>query len=67
MGLLLPFVLVDAGVGWLVWRAWRRRELMGLRAADARERPAYWFSLARLAGIWVLALVGTVAAWSALD
>lgn len=65
--LVIPFLVADAILGWMVWHSWRRREMwmMHRMARKDEDRAVYWMSLARLAALLALSLVGTIAAWHA--
>jgi hypothetical protein len=65
MELLAPLLFVTALLGWMTWRSWRSRTLMGMRAGGGDDR-LWWFQFARLAGLLLLALVGAIAAWRAM-
>lgn len=68
MELLAPLLLVDLALGWMVWTSWRGDQVwMGFDMGRKDDHRAfYWFSLARLTALLLLALVGTVAAWRAM-
>ena len=66
MALLVPFLIADAILGWMVWHSWHAHEVLGTRM-DRRgeDRTAWWLSFGRLALLLLLSLTGTIAAWHA--
>lgn len=64
IGLLLPFLVGDAILGWMLVDTWRRREVwLGTRMGRKEDnRGVWWMMVGRLAVLLVLSLVGTVAA-----
>lgn len=67
IGLLIPFLVADLILGWMLLGAWRRKEMwMGTRMAHREEsRLVYRMTLIRLAALLLLSLIGTVAALAA--
>ena len=64
MGLVLPFLLADAILGWMLLRAWRdQSHWLGARWGGRDERWVWRMSVMRLAGLLALSLLGT---WAAL-
>jgi hypothetical protein len=68
MELLLPLLVVDLVLGWMVWTTWRGHQVwMGLdMGSKDQNRTFWWMSLIRLLALLLLALVGTVAACRAM-
>lgn len=64
--LVIPFLVADAILAWMVWHGWRAHEVLGTRMdRHAEDRTVYWLGVGRLALLLLLSLVGTVAAWRA--
>ena len=62
-GVLLPFLVADGILLWMLLGCWRRQEVwMGTRMGRKDESPGvWWLSLIRLAGLLLLSLIGTAA------
>ncbi|TPG15535.1 hypothetical protein [Sphingomonas oligophenolica] len=66
MALILPFLVADAILGWMVWHSWHAHEVLGTRLQrQGDDRSAFWLGFSRLAALLALSLVGTIAAWHA--
>ena len=63
IGLLLPFLLADLILGWMLLTTWRRQEVWMVTRMGRRDenKRLWWFSVLRLAGLLALSLVGTAA------
>ncbi|HEX8383218.1 MAG TPA: hypothetical protein VF592_07570 [Sphingomonas sp.] len=63
IGLLLPFLVVDLILGWMVVDTWRGKEVWLVTRMGRKDenRGIWWFSLLRLVGLLGLSLAGTVA------
>lgn len=67
MGLLVPFLIADAFLGWMLLATWRRQEVWMVTRMGRKDenRRLWWMSVLRLGGLLLLSLVGTVAALAA--
>jgi hypothetical protein len=66
MQLVVPFLVADAILGWMMWHSWHTHEVLGTRMhRQSEDRSAFWLSFGRLAAVFAMALVGTIAAWRA--
>jgi hypothetical protein len=66
MELVIPFLVVDAILGWMTWHSWHAQSVLGTRMQrQGADRSAFWLSFGRLAALFALALIGTIAAWHA--
>ena len=67
MSLVVPFLVVDAVLAWMLWHSWHRDEVLGTRMhrRDGDE-AVYWLSVGRLALLLLLSVIGTIAAWRAV-
>lgn len=63
IGLLIPFLLADLILGWMLLTTWRSEEVWMVTRMGRRDenRRLWWLSVLRLAGLLALSLVGTAA------
>ncbi len=63
MGLLVPFLMADLILGWMVLDTWRAQEVWLVTRMGRKDenRAIWWFSLLRLVGLLALSLAGTIA------
>jgi hypothetical protein len=63
MDLLVPFVMADLILGWMVFDTWRAKEVWLVTRMGRKDenRAIWWFSLLRLVGLLALSLAGTIA------
>jgi hypothetical protein len=60
LGLLVPFLLADIVLGWMLVRVWRSEESW-LGGRRREHGTTWWVQVARLAGLLALSLTGTAA------
>ena len=66
MELVIPFLVADIILGWMVWHSWHRHEVLGTRMHRRDgDRTIFWLSFGRLAALLLLSMIGTIAAWHA--
>lgn len=63
IGLLIPFLIADAILGWMLVTTWRRQEVWLVTRMGRKDenRRLWWISVFRLAALLALSMTGTLA------
>ncbi|WP_141243922.1 hypothetical protein [Sphingomonas lenta] len=63
IGLLIPFLIADAILGWMLVTTWRRQEVWLVTRMGRKDenRRLWWMSVVRLAALLALSMTGTLA------